>query len=197
MVWPFSKTKHINALENRLNMIESSLRVSFYNIKKDITDIKSTNNSQNKETLRRIELLESQIFNLKEKTKSEQDETSHEESEITEPFLLENLNKPSIVESITEVQQNILMLLAKLHIENPDRWTSAKQIAEELYPEKKYDTIRPMISTYLDVLEELNLIRKLRKRRQVFTKLTEKGISYIDPKLKIKIKPSIKHKKIT
>ncbi len=192
MVWPFSTKKRVDALENKLQLIESSLRMSFHNIKKDLIYSKTLQEDQFKSILRRLQILESQTFNIKTK----QDETQEKEkSEITEPFLLEDQTKHSVLESLTEVQQNMLVLLAKLNIENPTQWFSAKYLAQELYPEKQYEKIRPMISTYLDVLEEFSLIKKERKRKQVFIKLTEKGISYINPKLKKKIKQIPKLKK--
>lgn len=195
MVWWFSKNKRLEALENKLNLLEKSLLVSFQNIKRDITETKNLSSYRLHETLRRLERLESEIFNLKDTKNHLLTHTISEQSQQDEAPVETQGDETGIAGKITEVQQNILILLAKLHVENPDNWIPAKQLGEELYPQKKYESIRPMISTYLDVLEEMNLARKLRKRRQVFVKLTNKGISYINPKLKIKIKPRLKQNK--
>ena len=192
MVWPFTTNKRITELENKLNLIETSLRVSFHNIKKDLINITNLKEDQIKNVIRRLAIIESQLFDISEKT--QQDEAPGEIIQKTEPLLLQASQKKPIAESLTEVQQNMLTLLAKLNIENPSQWFSAKYLAQELYPEKQYEKIRPMISTYLDVLEEFNLIRKERKRKQVFIKLTDKGISYINPKLQKPIQKEVKIK---
>ena len=185
----FSSTKkRVEILENKLNLIETSLRVSFHNIKKDLSQTKYVQEVQIQRALRRLDILESQIFDLKDKNK-EQDKAEKifelgEEQEL--PLLEQKKEKPS-VDSLTDVQQNMLLFITKLQVENPDQLLSAKRLAEELYPDKSYEKIRPMISTYLDVLEEFNLIRKERKRKQAFISLTEKGLSLVNPKIRQKI----------
>ena len=186
----FSKERRLKDIENKLNLMEKSLFISFTNIKKDVIDTKNISSYRLHEILRRIERLESEVFDIKgiKSNLLSHQERLQQDIPITQDFTTEK-NQPhdiGIAGKITEVQQNILTVLAKLHVEDPEKWIAAKQLAEELYPNKNYESIRPMISNYLDVLEELNLTKKLRKRRQVFTKLTSRGISYISPQLKIK-----------
>ncbi|MFH1592241.1 MAG: hypothetical protein ABIB47_02655 [Candidatus Woesearchaeota archaeon] len=191
----FSKNRRMEELENKLNLIEKSLLVSFQNIKYDVHGSKTHTHYRFQELLRRLERIESELFNIKTENTNLISQTSPRHQDQQDKVTVETfseVDETGIAGKLTEVQQNILMLLAKLHIENPDSWIPAKQLGNELYPQKRYESIRPMISTYLDVLEELNLVRKLRKRRQVFTRLTTKGISHINPHLNQKIKPIIK-----
>ena len=183
-----STKKRVEILENKINLIETSLRVSFHNIKKDLSQTKYVHEVQIQRTLRRLDILESQIFDLKDKN-NEQDKAEQifELEEERELPRLEQKKEKSSVDSLTDVQQNMLLLITKLQVENPNQLISAKRLAEELYPDKSYEKIRPMISTYLDVLEELNLIRKERKRKQAFISLTEKGLSFVNPKMRQKI----------
>lgn len=188
-MWPFTSKRRIEEIEDHLEKIETSLRASFYHIKHDISHTKNYNNHHINHILKRLDRLESQFFSIQIE-KDQQDEATQDEFEEPEliqqqtPLLTQGTK--SIADSLTDVQQQMLIRLAQLHVEAPDQWVSSKRLAEELYPEKQYEKVRPMISTYLDVLEEFNLVRKERKRKQVFIKLTQKGISHINPKLKLK-----------
>ena len=203
-MWPFTSKRRIEEIEDHLEKIETSLRASFYHIKHDISHTKNYNNHHINHILKRLDRLESQFFNLQAENQEKDQQGEATQDEFEEPAEIKLIPKQtplveqkSIADSLTDVQQQMLIRLAQLHVEAPDQWVSSKRLAEELYPEKQYEKVRPMISTYLDVLEEFNLVRKERKRKQVFIKLTQKGISHINPKLKIKTgkKISIKNKK--
>jgi predicted transcriptional regulator len=55
-----------------------------------------------------------------------------------------------------------------------------KQLSEELYPEKKYNDVRSMMSDYINLLSEYGLVKKIRRGRQIFLSITEKGIAFFD-----------------
>ena len=48
-------------------------------------------------------------------------------------------------------------------------------ITQDLYPDKAYEDIKPMISIFVKNMEELGFIEKTRKGRQIFLSITERG----------------------
>lgn len=78
-------------------------------------------------------------------------------------------------ELLTEVQKILCYRLAAIEKETPKRWISLKYLAQEIYPDKNYESIRSTISEYTSNLEELGFIQKRRKGKQTFIISTEKN----------------------
>ncbi len=78
-------------------------------------------------------------------------------------------------ELLTEVQKILCYKLAAIEKETPERWISLKYLAQEIYPDKNYESIRSTISEYTSNLEELGFIQKRRKGKQTFIISTEKN----------------------
>jgi len=68
-----------------------------------------------------------------------------------------------------------------------------RSLTEEAYPNKNPLKIRSTISSYLSILDDLGLIQKRRKGRQILLKITDRLKEFIPPE--IKIKPQTRRKK--
>ena len=76
--------------------------------------------------------------------------------------------------------------MAKLHEEGAKSWIPLKQLVEERYPDKDYEDVRPLISSYISLLVEYNMIKKKRIGKQAFISLTKKSFTYLRGDLKTK-----------
>ena len=83
-------------------------------------------------------------------------------------------NIAKLLENLTDVQKSILMTLLQVTKELPTGWISLKELAAEIYPNKKYSDVRTMMSEYTDKLLDFGLINKRRKGREVVIALTNK-----------------------
>ncbi len=176
--WLFSKKKEV--IHPHIKKIEDTLKNSFNNIKTDISIVNSHihKHKNHIDTVhKRLEKLEQGISYLYNKL-----ENFNPELDIDEEFII---NKEKIINNLTTVQRSILIRLANLQTESAESWISAKNLTEELYPEKEYSKIRPMMSDYLNILLDFGLINKVRKRRQTYVSLTKKALKLI-PKNKQK-----------
>ena len=201
MGWFFKR----GAEKKDLQDLVESMKVSFSNVKKDISKIKDSTD-QNQDEIQELHnvigYLNQSLRSLNEKVDSikfqpARQNRTREISEELEEFPQESpqtISQPRrIEEKLTTVQDDMLKKLAALSRESGGSPISAKELTTEMYPESEYSSIRPMISNYLDLLEELNLLKKMRKRRQVFIELTEKGKSLASsPITNIKISRSRK-----
>lgn len=88
---------------------------------------------------------------------------------------------------LTEVQKILCYKLAAIEKETPQKWVSLKYLAQEVYPDKNYESIRSTISEYTSNLEELGFLKKKRKGKQTFIVSTEKN-PYVNKKEKKKLK---------
>lgn len=184
--WLFSKKKEDISSHPHLKKIEGVLKSSFNNIKGDISTITShihKHKGHISDINKKLEQLEKNIVYLhgkleKEPVKSEEDMELDEEEHYED-------NKEKILNNLTTVQTSILRRLAHLQTETDEPWVSTKSLTEDLYPEKEYSKIRPMMSDYLNILLEFGLINKIRKRRQTFVSLSKKALDLV-PKTKQK-----------
>ena len=178
--WLFSKKK-----ESSFNTIEDSLKKSFFNIKKDILHITnklSSHDGKIENIISRLDYIEALI---RGQSFLKTQETGHEAEEIEEEQKKNDL-KP-LVEGLTQTQQNIFRALATLQIEGNHSWIPQKDLARELYPNKKYDSVRTLVSDYINLLIDQGLVKKIRKGRQVYASLSERGTKFIQQTKKKKI----------
>ena len=181
MSWFFKRGVEKKDLQD----LVESMKISFSNVKTDISKIKDSTD-QNQDEIQELHnvigYLNQSLRSLNEKVDSIKIQPARQskQREISEELeeSPQTISQPRrIEEKLTMVQEDMLKKLAALSRESGESPISAKELTTEMYPESEYSSIRPMISNYLDVLEELNLLRKVRKRRQVFIELTEKGKS--------------------
>ncbi len=78
-------------------------------------------------------------------------------------------------DSLTETQKSFFLRLSVLLKESNTGWLPMKFITQDLYPEKAYEDIKPMISIFVKNMEELGFLQKTRKGRQIFLTITERG----------------------
>jgi len=180
MVWWLFSKKREDKIHPHIKKIESALKNSFGNIKSDIFAITShigKHNNHIGDIHKRLDKIEQNILFLHNKLEN------NLELDIDEEELVSN--KEKIVDNLTTLQKTILVRLANLQTESNEPWISAKNLTEDLYPEKEYSQIRPMMSDYLNILLDFGLINKIRKRRQTYVSLTKKAVNLI-PKNKQK-----------
>ncbi|MBU2639441.1 MAG: hypothetical protein KKG75_01900 [Nanoarchaeota archaeon] len=172
--WLFGKTikKH---LKKELSSINKVLDNSFSNIKQDFLNMHgrvSFHDKNYENILRRLERLEDHLLKITSPI-SQKYEREVDEGEFS-PKILE-----SEWSSLTERQKDILKVLARLQFEGGKEWISLKQLVDDMYHDKNYDDIRPLVSSYISILVEHNLAKKKRVGKQLFVSLSEKSQSYI------------------
>lgn len=180
--WLFKKEKDTEIL-NKFEEMEKSLKRSFSNIKEDINNLSEHSkhfHSKHFTHDQKFQGLHERILLLEELIKKHH-ESKEELNEIKDELELDELGR------LTQVSQRICMVLAALSKEDPDRLIQLKTLAEEMYPNKKYQEIRSTVSQYTTELEELGYLVKKKKGRQVFIKSTEKN-PYLNKKATKKIK---------
>jgi len=185
MWWLFSKKTEDKTLK-KVNKIEKSLLKSFTHIKGDIDGIFNKLDLQEEKItyiLSRIENLESSSINQPTEQieqYTEQIEQSEQPSSKTIQSLKTTLN------DLTDTQLGLLKKLIALQKENKDNWVLMRSLTEEAYPNKDPLKVRSTISGYLSILDDLGLIQKRRKGRQILLKITDRLKEFIPPEIKIK-----------
>lgn len=196
MVWFFKS----RISKREFHELIESIKTSFSNVKNDISKIKDRTSDTEQEIHNIIGYLDQSLKILSNKIDSSKetlrqhsskrlvsdrlqinrDAIGIEKEELVPTKVAKQNTQSQTLNKITSVQEEMLKRLAALNRENPNSQVSAKDLASEMYPETNYTAVRPMISNYLDILEELNLLKKIRKRRQVYIELTEKGYSLLE-----------------
>lgn len=176
MWWFFKKKNTSEEVEEKLRKINSSIQLSFNNVKKDISRLTSRINHHDITIMDLNNLLQEhskskQAFDIKQELNLEEIESS----------------SPDILSGLTNLQKSILLRLKLLSKETNNGWVAMKLLSQDLYPDKNYNDIKSMVSTYTDTLLQLNLIKKKRKGREIHLNLTEKTHK-IMPKQEIRIK---------
>lgn len=167
----FKTNKKIGEINKWQYSLNNSLKNSFKHVKDDmdkiIEKIKSLDGSKEdkfEEINQRLKILESVLINSQQQRQQEVYEEEAEEVAL-----------PHTPMDITDTQKAILLRLKVLLEEKGANWLLMRELAEELYPTKDYDSIKSMISNYIDVLSNLNLIKKTRKGRNIYVTLTDKA----------------------
>lgn len=176
MWWLFRKKNSIKEVKEDLEKIKSSLKNSFNYVRRDITHIKSRVNNH--------DMLIMELNNLTQELQQEQPK------DIKKELNLEEIKaSPSEINllDLTNLQKSILLRLKLLSKETDQEWIAMKFLAQDLYPNKDYNVIKSMVSSYTDTLLQLNLLQKKRKGREIHLALTEKTYDIL-PKKEIKIK---------
>ena len=99
------------------------------------------------------------------------------------------------LDDLTETQKAIFFRLGVFQRESGQEWTALKTLATDLYPGKSYDKVRSTVSEYIGILVDAGLIHKLRKGKQTYLAITEKGKTYFkgnEAKQPEKIEPKSK-----
>jgi superfamily II DNA helicase RecQ len=180
-MWFFGRKKEdlsTKELSNRVDVIEKSLKLSFSNIKDDLSKV---NNRVDKQQILMNRLLE-KLENLESSSNIETSNQFYKEYDLN---LSEKETK--ILENLTEAQRKLLFNLIAIQNESSEDWISIKYLTQETYPNKSSSTIRSTVSKFIKDLTSLGLIEKKRKGRELFVSAVNKDIN-------IPIQKIIKHK---
>ena len=96
---------------------------------------------------------------------------------------------------LTETQQKLCWKIAALQKEMPNEWISLKALAQDMYPDKEYSSVRSTICQFVSQLEEMGFIKRRRKGRQTYVSSTEKNPYKDKVKKKVAVKSRVKRKK--
>ena len=159
--------------------LHNTLKNSFNNIKKDVSHVHlkiDNHHLKHKDELNilskrvaRLESLMEQLILDYSKTKNEQQMQKYYQEEI------DNTKQDENVTNLTNLQKSILANLSILRNESSKEWISMKDLAQELYPNKKYSKIKSLLSAYTDLLVDLKLVKKEKKGKETYLSLTNKS----------------------
>ena len=199
----FWKKKRELEFNYKWQLLQYALKNSFTNVKNDIDRLVSTQISNEKRfedlfsRLNRIEGVIETVSSLALKHESslitpikqlpEKPQITQLKQIITEKDKQEAWQRA--FDSLTETQKSFFFRLSILLKESNTGWLPMKFITQDLYPEKAYEDIKPMISIFVKNIEELGFIQKSRKGRQIFLSITERG-KFLLPNL-IKVKKEV------
>ena len=194
-MFKFFKKKEDNQLKETVEAMQTSLKKSFNNIKKDFSTI-DTHHKTFHEKHEKHEKSHSEhrnnIKELNERLMSIERVINQTQNIEPTPIKVSVESDFDEIESMTEVSQKICYILAALAQEDKELVT-LKFLAEEMYPGKEYSKIRSTISQYTTELEELGYVQKKKKGKHVYIRSTEKN-PYLKEKIvsKKKIKTKVK-----
>jgi hypothetical protein len=83
------------------------------------------------------------------------------------------------LESLTQLQQATLIILAKLMAREGSKWIGMKTLVQQIYPQSEYNKVRTTIFEYVRVLEELGLVTRLKQSNLTFVSVTAKGMEIV------------------
>lgn len=177
-------------LRKTVEVMQESLKKSFENIKQDFAAMDKHNKhfyekhdsheKKHKEHDDRLQKLHERILVLE----SMINRMDQPEDSAVEVYPETEVEETDNFEGMSEVSQKICYILAALAQENKELVTQ-KMLAEEMYPEKEYHTIRSTISQYTTELEELGFVQKKKKGKHVYIKSTQKN-PYLGKKIVLK-----------
>lgn len=174
MGWFFNKDG-----ERKWDFLHFSLKTSFNNIKNDINLLRVYMNSNNNRVESRMLELERRLYRLESMAHLPKQPEPPQIREI-EAKREEELKFEDDISEFTNLQKSILINLFILTKESNTKWLGMKDLSQEIYPNKDYNSIRSMISTYTDSLHDGGFIQKMRKGRDTYLSLTEKGLSFME-----------------
>ncbi|MAG45176.1 MAG: hypothetical protein CMH63_00180 [Nanoarchaeota archaeon] len=164
-------------IQDHLKKLNFHLANSFMNVKKDM-DSMSTEVTVNGERFtqidQRLRFLESQILTLFSQKQNPQEKTE----ELPSPGLL-SLDPEMVLSELTYTQKSLLFAIYD-HQKALNTPLSTKSIAKIFYSGRSYASVRTTITEYLDILASHGLIKKVKKRRQSYSHVTEQGINLIE-----------------
>lgn len=205
--------------ENRkVAEIESSIKNSFQSMKADMNHVGSwINHFKEKHALHENNFLNIEI---KMKEQNEEIEELKEKIAIFDEILMVNAKKVRVPNKVDEEgenltlekeelpseelsnglplgQQKVCARLAALQRENPDKWISLRDLAEEVYPEKeKYDdATRSAISQLVNILVEEGYLAKKRVGKIMYVYLRKSKIQLFEEKKSATVKKNVEKSK--
>ncbi|HLC73063.1 MAG TPA: hypothetical protein VJH20_00330 [Candidatus Nanoarchaeia archaeon] len=157
-------TKSFSHIKHDVSLINGRLLESFESHKAHKKDILILHRR-----LSRIEsLVENLILEYSKSKKEKQLVRLPPEESVQE-------NVDTKLQNLTNLQKSILVNLSIIRDESSKEWVSMRDLAQEMYPNKKYSKIKSLISAYTDLLVDLGLMKKERKGKETLLSLTDKS----------------------
>lgn len=192
----FSYVKRLFSYGNKVEALNNSVSGAFSNVRRDMGHIskwidhfKDKHDNHEKQfqilhnRLNKIERMINEVSNVSD-------------DNLEESFVVEDKSLPQSTqwETLTETQQKLCWLVARLQNEMPNQWISLKYLAQEVYPEKDYNKVRSTLSAYINILEELGYIERKRNGKQTYVYSTKRNPCTTGKiKMKVKVKDERKN----
>lgn len=194
MVFGFFKRRSDKESDNLREIMQNSFKNMHEDLSKVTTWIthfhgKHNDHDQNfKGVSKRLDKVEFALAELQAVILSSSKQESQQENiAIPEGLHDEDSEEASSWMELTETQQKLCWKIAALQKEMPNEWISLKTLAQEMYPEKEYSSVRSTICQFVSQLEEMGFIKRRRKGRQTYVSSTERN-PYKDKVKKVAVK---------
>lgn len=198
----FSKQHREDSLDSKISTINENISSSFKKVKEDIQSIGKwiqhfEKNDQKQED--EFSNLKSEIRYLRALLKERHPVVENvreivKKEPVIEDVVEDNFEQDSSInplEHFTDTQKAIFSRLGVIQKEGSQSWIPLKQIAQEIYPDKQYDDVRSTISEYMGLLSDAGLVKRVRKGKQTFVSISEKGSKFFVDNRK-KVTPKVK-----
>lgn len=185
MWWFFRRNYKITEAQD-WNHLKNNLEGSFSNIKKDIKKLQKLLEDKSTKHDHQIHELFIKLIKLEGLIEGK---SSFTERSLNKKEDKINLDFKDNFDDLTDTQKSILLRLNLLLRESNQEWFPMKYLTQDLYPDKKYENVKSMVSNYTDTLLDLGLIEKKRKGKQILLSITKKGYKCLPKKTEsIKLK---------
>ena len=163
--------------EKQISKIHETLKDSFSNVKKDITNLHGTISTHKEHTHKRFQELEEKIkrieliFNtqISQKQKPNTVVKKEESQEEIDDSLL------NLLEGLPKSELRLFKTLYELQLSLNAKQISYKSLASYLYPGKDYNSIRSTITQFVLRLNTEGLIEKQRMGKETYVKISQQG----------------------
>ncbi len=185
----FSNKRREDSLDRKITAISENISSSFQKVKDDIKSVGKWINRFEENDQKHsddIAYLRSELQYLRtliSERPIHQEIKQERARKITHKPVIEavveeesfEIPSQSVIDTLTDTQRSIFSRLGVLQKEGSQPWVPLKQLAQEVYPEKKYDEVRSTISEYMGLLSDAGLVKRVRKGKQTFVSVSEKG----------------------
>tara|TARA_Y100000310_G_scaffold335563_1_gene417895 strand:+ start:888 stop:1508 length:621 start_codon:yes stop_codon:yes gene_type:complete len=180
------RRSEIKKAVSHIDQISDNLKESFTRIKTDIKVVRdwlSFFKTKDDEYEKRFKNIESRVDELgeviaylaeKDQTRPVKEAPYYGDTREMYPTISER----TPLDDLTETQNAIFFRLGTLQLESGHKWVPIKNLAHDLYPEKPYDKVRSTVSEYVSILADSGLVKKIRKGKQTYVSITQKGENF-------------------
>ena len=197
----FSNRRREDSLDRKITAISENITNSFKKVKEDIKSVGKWINRFEENDKRQsddLAYLRNELQYLRtliserpvhHEIKQEKVHKIPSKPVIEEVVEQESFEIPSqsAIDALTDTQKSIFNRLGVIQREGSQPWVPLKQLAQEVYPEKKYDEVRSTISEYMGLLSDAGLVKRVRKGKQTFVSVSEKGSSLFSKQPKVNL----------
>lgn len=163
--------------ENQIAKINETLKTSFSNVKKDITNVHKHISDHKEDTHNKFKYIEERIKKLElvllnnqqNLSKPVAEEVENEEPTADESQLLD------LLKGFPRAELRLFSAIYQLQKSLNANHISYKTLAKYLYPQKEYDSIRSTIAQFILRLQAEGLVDKKRMGKEAYVKITNTG----------------------